>query len=503
MQRWAIAAALMGLLFGLLGATVGIAETGSSDHATIERIEAWQAPADEVAFDDAGDVRAAINNGTLSRATVVNGTQLVVLGLELRGFEEAVTGANGSTVTDRFQTAFNERGDLTVRQANPDRSHVPLWFVDALNSTGVRVHPDAANESYYVAIDLRDRTAYQGKFDGSWERMPENNRFTFDVLATLDGDLPNTDDATVAATAIKPRTAEVDEPPVGDVWFRPRSNQTVTGTTNLGVGSMVTVAVTGNSNPDTGENESFRLVQETTVQMGDSLVPYRGRFDARFDMREVAPTARNVSVDIRVDDRSLLDAPVPARVSDYSASVDDPEVVTDGDVAGVRATATLSPGGLLVLHEDTVDGLVVGHSTYLEPDDETVTVYVDQPTDADELVVVAHRDGNHNRWFDAAGTDPRISGVGSTVSVEFDVELPDGEPVVATATATPTDAPPDETTPTATPDEATPNSSSAPGTRTTTPGTESSSSGGLGGAVLPLLGVLLAGAIALAILRLR
>jgi len=153
-----------------------------------------------------------------------------------------------------------------------------------------------------------------------------------------------------------------------------------------------------------------------------------------------------VGVTVRIDGRSLLDQPVPVRVNSYSASVATTDVVLGGGSAGVTVTASLSAGGFLALHE------------------------------------------------------------GSTDTVAFDVQVPDS------GTPTPTDTPPGPT-PTATPTE-----TGTPPTDGTTPdngtpgtplsdgdstATESLGDPDIGGTILPVIGLLIAGALLVAFVRVR
>jgi hypothetical protein len=490
MQPRTVAIALLMLSLALLVPAVVVGETDTDENATLDRTEAWQAPASEAGFDDAADVRAAIDGGRLSRATEVNATHLLVVELGLRGFDEALGAADGSTTTGRFQAALREHGDLEIQQTNMGPNRAPL-AVDALNGTGVTVYPDATNDTYYLVIDLANTTALR---NDSPTELSERREYEFDVGATLAADSPLTAGEQRAMTAVAPREVSVDTAADGRVQLRPLPNQTVSGTTNLGTGSTVRVVLSGESNPQTDANESFRLARETTVDVVDDRYRYEGGFTATFDATDVSPRATNVTVDVRARNRSILDRSVSGRVNGDSASVAARDVVEDGGSAGVTVNGSLSAGGFFVLHAETADGPVVGHSPYAEPGEETATVYVNRPIDADELVVVAHRDANHNQWFDGPATDVPYSGPGTADAVQFDVELPGsnapgGPDSTPTPTVTPTTTPAEPTpTPTATqpngtsPDDATPGSGT---TETDQPGSSSP-----GGTVLPALGVL-------------
>lgn len=460
-----------------------VVQPEQSENATIERIEAWQAPANATVFDDAADVRSAIEGGTLSRATGINGSHGLVVEMELRGFEGAVADANGSTSTERFRTALGKHGGLEIRQTDMGPNQAPL-SVDALDGTGVTVHPDAANGTYYLSIDLGDASLVRNGSPGDFQRSGTHE---FDVLAHLEANTTLTAERAVAMTAVAPRDASVETAPDDRVQLRPLPDQTVTGTTNIGAGSTVTVVVRGETNPDTDANESFRLLREATVGMTEDRFRHEGQFATTLDLRDVSPAATDVTVDVRIGNRSLLDQPVPARVNDYRASIDARDVVLAGGSAGVTVDGSLSAGGFLVLREGSPDGRLLGHSPYLEPGDSGTTVFLDRPTVAADVVVVAYRDANHNEWFDGVDTDRPYPGDGTTDTARIDVDL------TATATPGPTET---GTTPGAgTP--GTPRSGEEPTT------TQSSGSTGIGGTILPALGVLIAGVLFVALASVR
>lgn len=372
--------------------------------ASITRVGTWQAPENATALDDATDVRSAIGDGTLTRATGVTRDDVLIIGVEIRGFEGAVSDADGSNTTEQFLSALSEHGNLTVEQTNPGPSQLPA-YVHVLEETGVRVFSDAANDTYYLAVDLGEVRVTRGE-DGE-EVDLAYGPYPFIVRAELAADSPLTEERQLALAPVESRTASVETDPDGGVHVQPTSNQTISGTTNVGTGWNVTVVLAGSDDSDTAANESFRLTQEATVELPDDVGFYYGAtFDSAFDFRTVPVGAERVTVDVQLDGTSLLDVPVPVAVADRRASVAVDGIREGGEFTGVTANATLSAGGFLVLHEESADGPVVGHTAYLDPGEQTVTVYANEPTDADEVVVVAHRDSNHNEWFDGPDVDP-------------------------------------------------------------------------------------------------
>jgi hypothetical protein len=466
---------------------VPVPRTGATaQDASIERLEAWQAPANETAFDSADDVRAAIENGTLSRATGVNDDDVLVLELRFQEFDEAVANASGSTTTERFQTALTEHGDLVIRQTNMGPMRAPVT-IDALDQTGVEVFA-ADDDTYYVRIDLSEAVVLRN--DDS-EQLETDRPYTFVVQAELAADSPLTAERSVALTAVDQRSATVETERDGTVQLQPRANQTIAGTANVGTGSTVTLVLSGDANPRTDGNESVRLTREATVTPTDDHAHYEGAFAATFDLRDVSPAATNVTVDVRIDNRSLLEEPAPAVIANRRATVRVHDLVETGGFVGVNVTADLSAGGFLAVHGWMADGLVVGHTPYLERGEHTVTVYLDKPTDADNLVVVAYRDENFNQWFDGVETESRYS-----TGAPEDAIVVNGSRLNDTLrdTPTPDNSTDDTLTPgdTPTPDERDPTPTPATTQTSPTATPSPSSTGGLG-TLLPVVGVLLVG----------
>lgn len=420
--------------------------------ASIERVGTWQAPENATVLNDAADVRSAINDGTLTRATGVDNDDVLVIGLEIRGFGGVVSDADGSNATERFLSALSEHGDLSIEQTNPGPSQLPA-SVRVLDGTGVRVFPDRANDTYYLAVDLDEVRVTRG--DDGDEVDLTYGPYPFIVRAELAADSPLTEERQLALAPVESRSASVETSPDGGIHVRPTSNQTISGTTNVGLGWNVTVVLAGDDNPATAADESFRLTREATVELPDEVgYYYGGTFDSAFDLGTVPTRAESVTVDVRLDGTSLLDVPVPVSVADRRASVTVDGVREDGQFTGVTGNATLSTGGFLVLHEASADGPVVGHTAYLDPGEHTVTVYAAEPTD-DDIVVVAHRDSNHNEWFDGPDVD----------SAYTDAD-PDAVALDSTESSTPTGttmtSSPDEAT-TASPDDSSPTDSTIPG----------------------------------------
>jgi len=405
----ALHAVLVAAIVTFAGVTPAVVAPASvATDASLDRVGAWQAPANATDLDDAADVRSAIDDGSLSRATGVDNEDTLVLGIEIRGFAGAVSDANGSNTTDRVLSALSEHGDLVVLQTNPGASQRPA-HVHVLDGRGVRAFADAANDTYYVVMDLDEVRATRGE-DGD-EVDLTRSPYSFIVRAELAADSPLTEERQRAVTSVEPRSASVETAPDGRVHVQPSSNLTLSGTTNVGSGWPVTVVLAGDDDPDTATDESFESTRQATVELPEEVgFHYEGTFDVTFDEDAVAIGAENVTVDARLDGGSLLDEPIPVEVADRRASVAISGEGEDGQFTGVTVNTSLSAGGFLVLHEESMDGPVVGHTEYLDPGEHTVSAYVSEPTDADEVVVVAHRDANHNEWFDGPDVDPAYAG---------------------------------------------------------------------------------------------
>lgn len=426
-----------------------VAPASTASDASLDRVGVWQGPTDATDLNDAGDVRSAVDDGALSRATGVDRNDTLVLGIEVRGFAEAVADADGSNATERFTAAMAEHGDVTVAQTNPRPSFPPV-YVHVLEGAGVEVFPDEANDTYYAVVDLAEVPVTRGE-DGDRTTLDSDTQ-EFVASVELAADSPLTEERQYAVAPVEPRWATIETAPDDRVHARPRSNLTINGTTNVGTDWPVTVVLAGDDDPDTAADESFRLTRNATVNASEERnYHYERSFAAAFEDGVVPPGAENVTVDVRFDGRSLLDDPASVELADPRASVSVVEV-GDADPVGVAAltvNASLSAGGFLVLHEATPDGPVVGHTEYLAPGDYTATVYSSEPTDADELVAVAHRDANHNEWFDGpavddayAGDDPddevALRGTGSTPTAVTTSSSPTTGTTVPPATDTTT-----------------------------------------------------------------
>lgn len=391
--------------------------TRNGDEATLRlrprslhRLGVWQSPAGETNLTSAADVRAAAEEGRLRRATGVNGSHLLVVRVDATGLEGALAAADGPNATARFRSVLREHGDFLVVQTNPSVERDPR-IVHVLDGPGVRALADAANDTYYLAIDLGEARVTSGDADpaAALEDDPFEP-YRFEVRMELAADSPLTEGGERAVATVEPRGARVSTAPDGIIHFRPAPNRTVVGTTNVGTGWNVTVVLAGEDDPNTTADESFRLARPVAVEFAsENRFDHAGRFAASFDLSDAA-AAVNVTADVRFGGRSLLDEPVPVAVTRPRASVTTRGANTSGEFAAVTVSVALSTGGFVVLHAGGRGGPVVGHTGFLDPGEHVVEVYVGAPTDAEEVVAVAHRDVNHNEWFDGPGVDTAYAG---------------------------------------------------------------------------------------------
>lgn len=441
---------------------LALRSNGSTDEATLaleprslERIGTWQAPRDETTIEEVTDLRAGIDDGTFGRATAVNESHLLVAGIEITGLEGALAKARGENVTTRFRNAVDRHGHLEVVQ-HPDTvgTMVDPAVVHVLDGPGVRVLADARNDSYFVLVDPAEVRLTQGDREVDPERVApyDADGMWLQVRAGIASESPLADEDERAAAVVAPRSASLSTAPDGAVHVASGTTRTISGATNVGTGWNVTVVVTGEDDPATDADESFRLTRKGAVEIPDEgSYRYAGGFDVSVGVPGVPP-GTSATVDVRFENRSLLEEPVPLVVEQRRASVAATGVGRDGEFTTVEVTASLSTGGFVVLHGESRDGPVVGHSDYLDAGDHTVEVYVGEPTDPEAVVAVTYRDDDHDEWFDGPGLEEPYSEGEPADVIVLETPHPTASPTPATP-VTPTPTPATPVTPTDTPQE--------------------------------------------------
>jgi len=391
------------LVLATVAPTVGTAQAAGD--ASIERIGAWQAPSDEITIENASDVRTAIANGTLERGTGLAVNDTLVVELTMPGFQSAVSDAGGSNTTERFLTALSSHGDLVIRQWEDSlTTHgVPLRL-DPFGG-GVQIVADQGNATYYLVTEFDELERVE---DGSSFIDPHEERVPLTVEATLFANSSFVDQRQRVVAPVHDRQASVVTGLDDLIYGIPDANLTVVGGTDVGTGQRLVVAVEGRDDPETTTDESFRRIRTATVDLADGSAyetHEKGTFATTFDLPQVSTAATNITVDVRLDDRSLLEAPVAVDVTDPAGDVAVERVQSNDSRTAVVTNASLSDGGFLALHNGTATGPVVGHTPFLDAGNHTTAVYGDRPVDPDNLVAVAHYDVNRNEWFDGPKTD--------------------------------------------------------------------------------------------------
>lgn len=360
------------------------------------------------ALDRPAAVAAARENGTVSAVggnrTVARGDALVV---DIGG--SGFGGALSARETDALSLRLARTGECA-------------GAADLLDAAEVLTEP--GREDYYAVVDtaaveLAPANATTGFPDGCSPTLRPGDRVRVD-LTVPDGSPLAVDGRATAETGpvtVVERNATLDD----DASLAAAANATVTGTTTLAPGSDLSVVVAG---PDDGTERT------ATARVGPD-----GRFNATVDLSGVERFT-NVTVDVRADGASLLDAPRRATVgADTPAvSIDDQSGAVDSVTVSL---ASLPDGGFVVLESE---GSVVGTSSYREG----VVTDLAVPLEAGSVepgersvTAVAYRDANGNERFDAAD-EPYLTGSNETVAGSASVAFQ--APTTTTTTTTPGNA---------------------------------------------------------------
>lgn len=389
-------------------------------------------------------LRAAIADGTLSRADAVAVGDPLVVSLRHVGLADYL--ARGNATRRFFSTVESRAANLSFAQTNPSPERRPARIHYPRNATRVVADADRG-VTHVVLATTRAPVVRDGGDDGP-ERVERYDGYAFVARLTLSGEANLTAAGDVEVTSdeflVERRQARlaVDDEVARVAYANPAPNQTVRGETNVRPGLNVAVVARGRDDPGTAADESF--VRTATVPVRDGPDD-AAAFAATFDFADV-PDNATARLDVRYDGRSILGENASVVVVEPTASlrVSEVEPNATGPYARVRADADLSRGGFVVLHRGSADGPIVGASRFLARGSRSnVTVYVgDRVEESGRLVAVAHRDANHNRWFDGPERDPAYAGGGSAGSgvaaVRTDHVLRPGTTRRATRTATPT-----------------------------------------------------------------
>ena len=422
-----------------------------------------------------------IASGQLERTDEVAVTDPLVLTVRHEGLAESLSRGNA---TRRF-FAYISRNDtgLSIEQTNPTPERHPKTI--ELTRNGTSVVADPVNETTYIVVDTRNIGVYYGKpsdadpDDRTQLRRDEN--FAANLTIESGSNLTTGDRAIAAETSfsIRVREASVD---VADErtdrnYVYPAPDQRISGQTNVRAGQNVTVVVRWNDDQGSITDKSGVIRQTAPVQLAESgEEDSERRFGATFDFSGVSQNA-TASIDVRFDGQTLVHSNATLVVTALEADIGVREIRPNASnpYGLVETTANLSRGGFVVLHRGNSTGEIVGVSQYLaKGSHRNVSVYVGYPVSkSGQLVAVAHRDANHNHWFDEPTIDRPYATNGSAMA-RTDYVLTPQEPVQVTPT-TAASSPPKSTNSTQS-KSATPTAQSTTPKTETNPGNESSTS---------------------------
>ncbi|WP_135363134.1 DUF7282 domain-containing protein [Halosimplex halophilum] len=420
-----------------------------------------RAPGDRFGeLDSDEDIVAAREAGLITEPPMTDDGPEAALGdtmvyrLNASGVYGLLAAQGGATSEANFLAATGEEGpfDLSITSSGDCESAVDVR--GSVADGTARVIPDPDSETLYVTADLR-RVAVREGLDRGF-RGPGRATYTFSGGSHIaESDTTTAVDYTVAA---REYSYDAD----GGILVRAAEpGQRVAGETNLAPGTNLTVNVTG-------LDRDYETSARTTVDDDGSFGVDVDLSDARDDARYTASIAQ-------IDDSETLLTTGSAEATavlfeEYaSASSSEADRVENARVA-------LEDGGFLAAYrvppnEQVTREDLIGRSGYLQPGVHDPTVSLDRPlTRSENVVLVAHRDGDGDGRFDypaddspyRIGSDP-VYGVGRVLldggskpprnPQYLGVTLPPADEITGTPvpTATPTDEPTATATPSPTP----------------------------------------------------
>jgi len=286
----------------------------------------------------AEDVSAAIENGSIARADVIDPRtgDILITQIDATGLEGLIANQSGESTTERFIDALND-GELTldIRQTQtrtPETSPKRL-NLSAVDSDVLTVVP--GDGTYYVALNTSADVLDRYDDDVFGFEQSEAYEVTFTVS---EGDLTDAEDGeSVSATF---STTEASTSLDKDTWtFESADNQSITGTSTHRPGTSVTIRIESQdpANP-------FVVRQRVTVQEN-------GTFEAEFDLSRL-PVGTNLS--IRLSDYTGTVGRATGRVGDDGPSVslvDDSVSVARGDIARLHVEMNDTDTGYLAIDD--------------------------------------------------------------------------------------------------------------------------------------------------------
>jgi PGF-CTERM protein/surface glycoprotein (TIGR04207 family) len=349
------------------------------NEGSIDSFEISTAPG--AVFGDAETV-SDVENVSSDSDTVAAG-DVVVHRLEATGIFGAVTSAGG--VQDFIQS---DDAQLTLSETSSGPNAEPASAV--LDDSGAYNVVTDGEGVVYVNVDSSQLDT--DTFEPGQELQVE---LTLNASSNLVAEQTSLNDT----FSLVPRTAAFATEEIDDtdtIVVRAENNTTITGETSVAPGTEFNVRVRS-----TGDNP-FLLDDDVTVQED-------GTFAAEFDFADVSPnttfTASIVGgnfVNTPTDVPGVINAPRTADVT-----IEDQEVANGSDQTVTVASAELSEGGFITIHDGTLlDGAVLesvrGTSDYLESGDQSdVEVTLDTPyTENGTAIAMPHLDTNGNEEYD-------------------------------------------------------------------------------------------------------
>lgn len=433
-------------------------------------------PTRNVSLRDAEDVRSALRADALRPSGRVMLREVLVLEVGAPGIAGALAAQPGGSWSTRLADLATSDGfHVSLREdlATVNLEQSPVRY--RLEGPGVRLLPDARNDTYYLVLDVD--TAPLETVSGDRRRQVDDGDW-FDANLTVgpaSGLVERRRTATVQDVAVVEPSVVLGDHTEPYVAARP--NQRLSARTNLPTGVNVTVTVW-----TAASDYERRLTVPVTAG------PWGNRVNATLNLTAV-PRGATLVVRYALAGRPLYHEAQFAHVERGAVDVSIQSVERTRSSSGtlaVTANVTLPGHAFVVLHANGTRGRVLDASRLLGPGTHGgVTVRTSAIADVDRVVVVVH---------DAVGGGPRFEGDPAMVS--------NGTPVAAavtvlpepTATAGPAGSPTD---PPGTPTTA-PRRETTDGTGLRSPGASGTTAPGPG-----LSGGVLACVVAAAVLRRR
>jgi len=408
----------------------------------------WVAPrgtdvTQEFIYDNVGD------GGNLTQTSVVAEGELAVHQIGMSGIEGILREQMWTSDDDATQALVDEINayignnfdgtvgsfDAFLEQENPGPNANP-YFVNTQELYGAsELIVDAENNTYFLVIDTGELNQ---------NRVGDELRAEFnlkdDSLITDDADDSAADGEFVDDTwTLEEADASLQTNSDGEIILRAQAGQTIRGSTNLAPGTEVTVRVNSQS-----DDSPFVRPLTTTVNSDRT-------FSVTTDFDDVAPNT-NFTATVRRGGSAISDTYDGQLRQQPTASVTfNDQTVGEADQVVRVASATLSDGGFIAIHEGSASGDVIGVSNQLSDGTHSdVRVLLDEDVDeGTTLVAMPHLDDNSNNNYDFPSADAPYTSGGAPVTDSGVVSFP--ATPTPTPTPEPTPTPTEEPTPTPTP----------------------------------------------------